>query len=246
MTKATLLGTRAREGEVRAVKQPKFTKTWHPWAHGTTLNVLAEAIEKEGLKPIQKEYSLSNNGDNMFGVWEIQGMETKEVRLAIGFRSSISKQLAWAVGVGERVFVCSNLIFKAQFIELRRHTAGLDESVMITMAQRAIHQIVTKEFDEIKAWHENLKGISLEERRCSVLIVRALKRKIIRPSQFDQFIELYESKRYSKTLHGLHGAMTEVVRDERLFRVERRTRQIAEFIDEAAGKKKSLSSSTQQ
>lgn len=234
MTEATLSGTRVSEKEVRAVPQPEFTETWHPFAHKIVLDVLARAFRKEGFDIARKEYSLSNDGSNMFGVWEVEGVETKDVRLAAGFRNSISKQLSWAVGVGERVFVCDNLIFKARFIEFHKHTQGLTQQIMVAMAQSAIRQIVTTQFDELKTWHKSLKEYELDERQSSVLIVRALKRKIIRSSRFDEFIGLYESERYERTLYGLHGAMTELVRDERLFRTERRSRQIAEFIDESA------------
>jgi len=233
MTEAKLSGRRVSEAAVRAIEQPEFTETWHPYAHKVVLNVLARAFLKEGLSIVRKEYSLSKDGSNMFGVWEIEGLEDKEVRLAAGFRNSISKQLSWAIGVGERVFVCDNLVFKAQFIEFRKHTAGLSEKIMVQMAQKAIHQIVTIQFTELKAWHTSLKEYSLTEERYSVLVVKALKQGLIRPSKFYKFVELYESERYSASLHGLHGAMTELIRDDRLFQNERRNRQIAGFIDEA-------------
>jgi len=233
MTEAQLSGKRTTEEAVCAVEQPDFTETWHPYAHSVVVDVLSKAMLHEGLVTVKREYSLSEDRTNMFGVWEVKGTETEEVRLAIGFRNSTSKQMAWAIGVGERVFVCSNLIFRAKFIEMHKHTAGLSEEVMVNMARKAIYQIVNTGFEELKVWHEELKGYSLTEEHSSMFMVRALRRRIIRPAKFKKFIELYDSTSYSATLHGLHGAMTEMVRDDKLYINERRNRDISRFIDES-------------
>ena len=232
MVKASLSGTRAKEQEVRAVAQPKFTNTWHPWAHGKVLDVLGNVCKAENLKVARKEYSLSRSGANMFGVWEIDGMQTGETRFAAGFRSSTIKEFALAFTTGARVFVCDNLMFQGTFIEIHKHFATLTIETMTNMVRKVFTQTLSG-YREFSQWHEGLKKVKLSEPQSASLIVKAMKSGVLGVMKFEQFCELYESERYASTLHGFHGAMTELIRDNNLVQTQVKHKQISKFITDA-------------
>jgi len=234
MTAGKLTGRRVSEEVVRSIEQPDFTKSWHPYSHRIVLDVLEAAVEQEDLIVGEKKYSLSGNGSNMFGVWNILNIKTEEVRLVIGFRNSVSKQLSWAIGGGLDVFVCENLIFRAKFTEFRRHTASFSDEAMIVMARRIIRRVVQRDFTELVNWQNDLKQYPLTEAQSSVLMMRALKEDTVPTQKLYQLIHLYEkSERYTQTLHGFHGAFTEIAKEDSFFTNEWRNQRIAKLIDKA-------------
>ena len=59
------------ESEVIAVPQPEFTDTWKPFSHKAVIDVVANTLEEKGIGVIDKTYSLTQNGKNVFppGPW---------------------------------------------------------------------------------------------------------------------------------------------------------------------------------
>ena len=82
-------GRRVKEEIVRSVDRPDFTETWHPFTHSDVLDAAYEAIQKIGMKITEKIFSLSRDGNNMFGLLTLN--ETMNGKaLCIGLRNSIS------------------------------------------------------------------------------------------------------------------------------------------------------------
>lgn len=223
---------RVSEEIVRAEAQPVFTDSWHPYSHGQVLDAIGLAVKDAGFKIERKEYSLSP-GALMFGVWEVNRQDEEE-RFAIGIRNSINKTMAVGLCAGQRVFVCDNMVFSSEFVLFRKHTGMLDEDEIVFMAREAVAQVVPQ-WDRIRAWHEGLKSTEINVQQTSVLTIAAMRQGLINPKQFDRWNELYygngKPSKYTPTLHGWHGATTELMNDIVLYRNSARQARLNDFID---------------
>lgn len=224
--------TRVSEAAVRAEVRPEFTATWHPWSHGDVLDAVGDAVSRAGFKVERAEYSMSA-GDQMFAVWEIDKGDP-ESRFAIGIRNSIAKSLAVGICAGRRVFVCDNLAFSSSFVLFRKHTNGLDIDELFLMARTAMATVVPQ-WDHLKAWHERMKRVNLTIREESAITIAALRRNIIQAREFADFERLYHGNgapaKYTATLHGWHGAVTELWNDKALMANAARQKALNDFID---------------
>ena len=138
MSNATLIGrNRVSEAEVYQVPSVEFTKTFKPVHHQQVIEAIRTGINAVGMNVMSTEYVLANSGMRMFGVWELDS-GTSEICWSIGLRNSMDKSMALGITAGTKVFICSNLAFDGEFVELRRHTKGLTIEELEFMAYRAI------------------------------------------------------------------------------------------------------------
>ena len=220
---ATLTGNKTRrvsEAVVLAEPRPDFTATWHPFSHGMILETVGSAVAEAGFAIERKEYSIKP-GAEMFAVWEVNRQDKRgELRFAIGIRNSINKKMAVGLCAGERVFVCDNMIFSSDFVLFRKHTGLLDADELTLMARDAF-AAVTQKWDSLYAWHESMKEIEISTAQASLLCAAAMRRGIIPPSQYLRWDRLFygdcdagEKSKYTPTLHGWHGATTELMNDD--------------------------------
>lgn len=205
--------TRVPEAAVRAEERPAFTSSWHPYSHADVLDAVGMAVKGAGFKIERAEYSMVP-GDKMFAVWEIDKADD-ETRFAIGIRNSIAKSMAVGICAGHRVFVCDNMVFSAEFVLFRKHTGMLDIDELGIMARSAVATVIPQ-WERIKGWHDRMKQIELPVRDESFVTVAAMRRGIIRTTEFADFQRLYHGDengwtKYTPTLHGWHGAVTEVM-----------------------------------
>lgn len=224
---------RVTEDEVREEPCPPFTSTWHPYSHAAVLDAMGSAVADAGFTIERREYSMSPM-DKMFAVWEIN-KANEELRFAIGIRNSIAKSMAVGLCAGERVFVCDNMVFSSEFILFRKHTGWLDEDELILMAREAVAAVIPN-WSRIQAWHERMKSIELDIRTESMITVAAMRKGIISPAHFADWNDLYHGRgdvlaKYTPTLHGWHGATTELLNGLALYRNAARQTQLNAFID---------------
>jgi DNA-directed RNA polymerase subunit RPC12/RpoP len=236
MKNATLVAhcgsTRVDEAVVRAVAQPAFTPSWHPFSHGQVLDAVGIAVQEAGFQVERTEYSLRKDLA-MFGVWQVNKKDA-EIGCAVGIRNSVNRTLSVGLCAGERVFVCDNLVFSSEFVLFRKHTGLLNAAEMLLMAREAFGT-VTGQWEKLRAWHEGLKSVDLTAKQAAFITVAAMRREIITPAQFAEWNELYfgngNPTKYTPTLHGWHGATTELLNDRRLDRNVRRQAPLNQFID---------------
>lgn len=240
MNNATLVahaGTnRVTELEVRAVPRPAFTDSWHPYSHGEVLDAVGSAVSGAGFKVERAEYSLTKGdiADKMFAVWELDRADD-ETRFAIGIRNSVNKTMAVGLCAGQRVFVCDNMVFSSSFVLFRKHTGSLDTDELFIMARSAVATVIPQ-WEWLKAWHDRMKAIELNIREESVITVAAMRRGILRPVDFTDFQRLYHGDdtgftKYTPTLHGWHGAVTELMNGNPLYVNAARQKALNDFIN---------------
>lgn len=233
--KATLSagGTTARVSEevLRQVPAPAFTDTWRPYSHGDMLDSLGVACKELNLSVTRKEYSMTKSGSRFFGIWELEEQRSKESVCAMGFRGAIDKHFAHGLCVGERVFVCDNLIFDSSFVLFRKHTGQLTKEELVFIAIEAMKAAMPR-YDELIRWHKSLKATKITDHQAALLMVAAMRREIIPPLSYPKAYELYFDKdtKYTPTLHGFHGTVTELYKDQSLLNIQYKNAQLNRFI----------------
>lgn len=234
MSQSTLIGNnRVTEAEVIHVPAVPFTKSFHPVHHRQVLDAIRSGVVATGLEIVKTEYVLANNGNRMFGIWDLNG-GNDELCWSIGIRNSMDKSMALGITAGTRVFVCENLAFSGEFVEFRRHTKGLIYDELEFMAYRAMKKMVSN-LTKFQAWHEGLKNFSLTEWDAKILLVEIMTNSIIPPSKFTRFSELYFGGVYDHTLWGFHETVTDVLRDSNLLALPKKNRMLNGILDTYRG-----------
>lgn len=237
--KATLSagGTTARVSErvLRQVPAPLFTPTWRPFSHGDMLDSLAVACKEMNLSVTRKEYSMTKSGSRFFGVWELKEKQNKEAICAVGFRGAIDKHFAHGLCVGERVFVCDNLVFDSSFVLFRKHTGQLTKEELVFIAMEALKTALPR-YDDLRRWHRSLRATKLTDQEASLLMVAAMRKELIPPLNYPRAHELYFGKdtKYTPTLHGFHGTVTELYKDQSLLGIQYKNAELNQFIQHEA------------
>jgi len=151
----------------------------------------------------------------------------------------LSRQFDWpfspeypALGItaGTRVFVCENLAFSGDFVEMRKHTKGLSYDELEFIAYRAMKKMVAN-LIKFQAWHEDLKNFQLSEWDAKILLVEIMTNNIIPPSKFGRFSELYFGGVYDPTLWGFHETVTDVLRDNNLLTLPKKNKLLNGVLD---------------
>lgn len=222
MSNKLMARNRVSEEQLLAVVPPEPTATWHPLSHGAVITALEKACDGLGMKIGNRQYGATKNMMRMFGVWDLINGDT-EGNAAMGLRHGLDKSLSIGICAGRHVDVCDNLLFASDVTIFRKHTGALSEQELAYIAVEAV-KIIADKFNEFKEWHDSLKAIKLTDEQASLLITSAMRKRIVGndyglfPSQyFQNFDELYFDKnsKYSRTMHGFHGAITEIYTQKR-------------------------------
>lgn len=231
MSQSILMGNnRVTEAEVIQVPAVPFTRSFHPVHHRQVLDAIRSGVVATGLEIISSEYVLANNGNRMFGIWDLSG-GSEELCWSIGIRNSMDKSMALGITAGTRVFVCDNLAFSGEFVEFRKHTKGLSYDELEFMAYRAMKKMVAN-LTKFQAWHEGLKNFSLTEWDAKILLVEIMTNSIMPPSKFTRFRDLYFGGVYESTLWGFHETMTDMWRDNNLLTLPQKNRMLNLVLDD--------------
>lgn len=225
-------GNRVEEDVVQGVHYVDYTETWHPIHHSVILRVLENATRAVGLDIVQREYSLSKDGADMFGVWSISGNNSLR-NWALGFRNSMKKSFAFGGSAGNRVLVCDNMCFSGDIVSHRRHTGGLSREKMQEIAHNLVGYIVEK-CDSFDTWFEDLSQIEIVNHYDSV-VLEALRSGVLQSKQLKSFeayyLEEIKENKSPGTLADFHGGMTRTFRDLSLFQVQERSEPLNKYCE---------------
>lgn len=223
---------RFTRNEVMAIPAPAYTKTWHPVPHKDVIESLDLVTRKAGVGVMQETYSVTNKGANMFGAWTLDiGVEGKQIQM--GFRNSISKQFAVGICAGTWVMVCSNMAFRGDFIEFRKHTSGLDMEELLSIGLRAFDRVVV-DGKRLIEWTNQLRDYEVSDRAFKVLTFDAMQQGVFGANHFNAFLAAHdEERRLSKnqSLYEFHGAVTRMINKVNLFTIDERTRTLGNLCD---------------
>lgn len=221
--------------EVMAIESPEYTKTWHPISHREVIESLDEVLNVKQIGVVQERYSIKNGGDNMFGSWVLD-IEKNGTRIQLGFRNSISKTFAVGICAGTFVIVCSNMQFRGEFIEFRKHTSGISYEELLQLGNRAVDQVV-EQGNKVIEWQGNLSKYELNVPKFKQITYDAMEQGILAPNHFNKFLSSYREEvelTKNESLYEFHGAIIRMNRGLNLFTVDRRTRSLADLCDQYA------------
>ena len=158
---ASLMETQdIRRVELKEIPLPEKTATYTPLAHNDLIDFTEEMTQKllgENWTKSQEGYGIAREGKQMFGYHSYSNSNTKEdTHLTLGFRYSYDKSMSAGFVIGERVIVCSNLMFVGEIARMRKHTGEAGKAIrhllydIIDEAQEKRIDI-KREIDDFKA-----------------------------------------------------------------------------------------------
>jgi len=231
MANAILIGSnKVSEAEVILAPTVPFTRTFRPVHHREVIAAIRTGISAVGLEVVKSEYVLAGNGMKMFGVWDLS-TGNDELCWSIGIRNSMDKSMALGITAGTRIFVCENLAFDGEFVELRRHTKGLTLDELEFMAYRAIRNVVGR-LAAFQAWHEGLKSHVLTEDAAKIMLVELVTQSVFPISKFPIFHDVYFGGAYGQTLWGFHEAATDVLREANLLSLPKKNQVLNRILNQ--------------
>lgn len=219
--------------ELKKVKAPEFTETWHPVSHGHVVDAIDHGVKELGLDVKSQRFELNKNQANMFGSYRVQvsngGNSTEPM---IGFRNSTQKNFAVGVTAGLQVIVCSNMVFSGDYVEFRRHTKRLDLDELRELAKRAIEQVVNRT-TEIDQWQNKLKAIETDDGSLKTMTYDVMAEKIVPASRFHEFVKCTqeEVELNGECLYSFYGGVTRVIRNDSIRNITQRSSAIMEFLN---------------
>jgi len=179
----------------------------------TLVEDMADSIV--GLPVKSVEYALNRKQTQMFAAYTFD-VPNSDAGLSIGVRSSHDKTLPVGIVGGSRVFVCDNLAFSGESMEVtRRHTTNVWNDVKASVANGV--QASIKAHDLMAARWEKMSEVSLTEDDGYGILGRALGHDIIKPQQATraftgwggEFGKKSPFPTHGGNLYGLYQAMTE-------------------------------------
>lgn len=205
---------RVTEPELIAVPTPEPTKSWFPVPHRSVLDVTRETIHGAGFEIMREELSLSRNDMRFFGVLDLKSLLIEGVALTVGIRSSIDKTLPLGLCGGSRVFVCDNLSFSGNLMEVKRKHSRYGSQRFAT----DIHQAIAR-LDKFRRFEsrrlEVLQNTEVNDDFADAFILRAFERGLVPYRGFLEVIEEWRKPTYtefeSRTLWSLMNAFTGVL-----------------------------------
>jgi hypothetical protein len=159
MMSATLIthcgGKKVTYQDVWAVQTPQPEGRYHPVDYGELLQMVEDMADATlGLSVKSVELGLAREGKQMFAAYTFES--EGESGLSIGVRSSHDKSLSVGVCAGARVFVCDNLAFSGETMNVvRKHTTNVwgdvRDKVASGLAQAGFaHDLLRHNWEQMK------------------------------------------------------------------------------------------------
>jgi Domain of unknown function (DUF932) len=140
---------------------PKTTPTYSPLAHLDLIEAVKEQLDKRGLKVKDERYQQNRKGQQMFGHLTVAGHDAEQ-DMCLGFRNSYDKSMQVGVVAGNRVIVCSNLMFKGDFRAMQMHQGNVVQE-MNRILEKAV-QSIEEQYALILKDTQKLKQVEVNPR----------------------------------------------------------------------------------
>ncbi len=140
--------------DVRKVKTPHATSTWHPIRHHDLIATVQNTLKTTNLRIGTQAHSLSHEGQRYFGLMEIHAQKANndDYCWVLGLRNSHDKTFPAGIVAGASVFVCDNLSFNGDIKFARKHTRHINRDLP-QLVSRSIGLLLAK-------WHDQDKRIA--------------------------------------------------------------------------------------
>jgi hypothetical protein len=202
------------ESDLLSVPVPEPTRSWYPVPHGAVLTVARETLHGAGYEIAREELSLSRNDARFFGVLDLKSLLLEGVALTVGIRSSLDKSLPLGLVGGSRTFVCDNLSFYGNLLEVKRKHSRFGAQRFATDIQAAIGRL--SEFRRFESKRlEVLQATEATTDFADAFILRAFERGLVPQRAFMEVVREWREPSHAefqpRTLYSLLNAFTGVL-----------------------------------
>lgn len=159
------------------IRPPDGTATWKPVAHAKVFDTVAECLTGAGYVIKDEKHAVARDGHRYFATLDLATPLSDGVALAVGVRNSTDQSFPLSFCAGSRVFVCSNLAFKAELLVKRKHTRFGELRFSNAIAGAVQNLAAFKESESLRI--DRLKSLELSDDQALAFIVRSMERNVI-------------------------------------------------------------------
>jgi hypothetical protein len=109
---------------LRELETPVATPSHVPIPHYRLIDLVRGTLSMYGHEIVEEHHALDHDNMRYFGLLSLRSPYTGYTD-TLGLRNSHDRSFPVGIGIGARVFVCSNLSFLADTVIKRKHTANL-------------------------------------------------------------------------------------------------------------------------
>lgn len=184
MAEATLIAARGARrvsrDELMKIDTPPVVGRHHPIAHWQVVEACEKTLDEAGFGTTSAEFAVGKENNQLFATFTLANRIGGTAALAVGLRSSFDKSLPLGLVAGSRVFVCSNLCFRSDLINVRRlHTKHGGERFSIDLKNAISSLPAFQEAEEQRL--QNMRATFLSDTEAEALMLRACIDKKILP-----------------------------------------------------------------
>jgi len=219
--------------QLAAVQCPESTDTHKPIPHHLLINSLEETLGFRHISIVRSEFAVSQDGNRMFGLLEIDQTFTG-CRFALGVRNSHDKTMRLAMTIGYRVFVCDNMSFHGDFTPvLAKHT----KNFVLTRALSAGVDDMQRNFQPMVKAVDGWRERQLSDAAAKLVIYRAfVEGELEAPGHLDKRVhDLYFNPQHEefqpRTMWSLTNAFTSAFKELEPIPQFRATGKLAGFLE---------------
>ena len=180
----TRLSTSCSEEQLRSVELPVRTISYTPVPNSLIFDILHEQLNAFDLHVKQSDLTMSPNGKRFIGLYDIESHDS-ELGYRIGFKNSYDGSMAFGMGVGSVVWLCSNGMIHGELTERRIHRGNADKDVQ-EMIKISLEQY-QKEHDENLKLREQMKEITCTVKGCMDILGRTCYEGIMNGNEITRF-----------------------------------------------------------
>ena len=214
---------------------PRHKPIRHDWA----LNEVKEGLVPHGWSIEWEEYVLHQDQakriDNAFALFGIKStaMQGEDYQRIVGARNSNTYHFSFEVGAGQRVFVCDNMAFCAEFQVARKHTKNIMRDIPILMGDAMgdiSHAFVAQ---DVRI------GLYKDTFPSQDIMMECVRRNAIPPSQMNHWIKEIKEPTHEEFSDGsawsFQNGFTEVAKRWSIHDSQRRTKALTGIMDRVLG-----------
>ena len=213
--------------DLTQIPQVPSTPSWNPIHHTKIVDAVTAIVGRTGIKDMRLD--VDKTGMNMFGrvLLDNAGIDSQERDLMLGFRNSMNKRFAIGITAGVSVIVCSNMMFKGDIYEFRKHTGRLLYDDVVHRVGN-VYDAVIENGQRMEQWQLGLREKILKPEHVKCAVFDLLNEGALPPSSFGVFKNHYleEYKLHGNSLYTLHGAAIRAIRDRSLTKIAEYTPRI--------------------
>lgn len=163
--------------ELEQYKAPPPEGRWFPLSHSLVYRRVKETLDGAGYKVAHEQLAVHKGGNQFFGIMELKTPVSDGIALAVGVRNSTNKTFPISFCAGQRVFVCSNLAFRAELLVRRKHSRFGERRFSQDIASAVAGLASFKEEESRRI--EVMKATAINDTVAESLTVRAWERGIL-------------------------------------------------------------------